>query len=170
MPQVSRFFGIVIKMYYNDHQPPHFHAEYNEFIAEIGIDTFEVLQGELPRRVMGLVLEWAAIHREELRETGTVLVFMSQSNPLPHWSRPMHRVTAIHVVSGFVVEILFSDGLRKVIDLEPYLGKGVAAPLLDEGYFREVRIESGGGIAWPNGFDFCPNYLYEHVPAREIML
>ncbi len=67
MPQVSRFFGIVIKMYYNDHQPPHFHAEYNEYIAEITIETFEVLKGELPRRVMGLVLEWAAIHRDELR-------------------------------------------------------------------------------------------------------
>ncbi len=66
MPQISRFFGIVIKMYYNDHQPPHFHAEYNENIAEIAIETFEVLKGELPRRVMGLVLEWAAIHRDEL--------------------------------------------------------------------------------------------------------
>lgn len=68
MPQVSRFFGIIIKMYYNDHQPPHFHAEYNEFVAEIGIETFDVINGELPRRVMGLVLEWAAIHRDELRE------------------------------------------------------------------------------------------------------
>jgi hypothetical protein len=67
MPQVSRFFGIIIKMYYNDHQPPHFHAEYNEYVAEIRIDTFEVIEGTLPRRVMGLVLEWAAIHRDELR-------------------------------------------------------------------------------------------------------
>jgi len=68
MPQVSRFFGIVIKMYYNDHQPPHFHAEYNEYEAEISIDTFGVIRGELPRRVLGLVLEWAAIHRDELRQ------------------------------------------------------------------------------------------------------
>lgn len=68
MPQVSRFFGIVIKMYYNDHQPPHFHAEYNEYEAEISIDTFAVIRGELPRRVLGLVLEWAAIHRDELRQ------------------------------------------------------------------------------------------------------
>lgn len=67
MPQVSRFFGIIIKMYYNDHQPPHFHAEYNEYVAEISIETFDVIYGQLPRRVLGLVLEWAAIHREELR-------------------------------------------------------------------------------------------------------
>ncbi len=68
MPQVSRFFGIIIKMYYNDHQPPHFHAEYNEYVAEISIETFEIIVGYLPRRVMGLVLEWAASHRDELRE------------------------------------------------------------------------------------------------------
>ena len=67
MPQVSRFFGIIIKMYYNDHQPPHFHAEYNEYVAEISIETFDVIYGQLPRLVLGLVLEWAAIHREELR-------------------------------------------------------------------------------------------------------
>jgi hypothetical protein len=58
-------------MYYNDHQPPHFHAEYNDYVAEIHIDTFEVIEGKLPRRVLGLVLEWAAIHRDELRENWT---------------------------------------------------------------------------------------------------
>jgi hypothetical protein len=68
VPEISRFFGIVIKMYYNDHQPPHFHAEYGEHVAEVGVETFEVLQGGLPRRAMGLVLEWASIHRVELRE------------------------------------------------------------------------------------------------------
>jgi len=68
MPQVSRFFGIIIRMYYNDHQPPHFHAQYNEYLAEIAIETFEIIEGELPRRVLSLVLEWAVLHREELRE------------------------------------------------------------------------------------------------------
>lgn len=68
MPQVSRFFGITIKMYYNDHQPPHFHAEYNEYVAEVTIETLETIEGRLPRRVMSLVLEWAVLHRDELRE------------------------------------------------------------------------------------------------------
>jgi len=67
MPEISRFFGIVIKLYYNDHFPPHFHAEYGEYFAELSIDTLEILQGNLPQRVLGLVLEWAVIHREELR-------------------------------------------------------------------------------------------------------
>lgn len=79
----------------------------------------------------------------------------------------MHRVIAIQVIGKHLVEILFSDGLIKVIDLEPFIGKGVSAQLLDEDYFRQVEIESGGGIAWPNGFDFCPNFLYSDVPSFE---
>jgi hypothetical protein len=54
-------------MYYNDHWPPHFHADYGEYAAEITIETLEVIEGSLPQRVLGLTLEWAAIHRDELR-------------------------------------------------------------------------------------------------------
>jgi hypothetical protein len=66
MPEVSRFFGIVIAMYYNDHEPPHFHARYGEWRAVISIPFLVVLSGRLPPRALGLVLEWAVIHREEL--------------------------------------------------------------------------------------------------------
>jgi len=68
MPEISRFLGIVIRMYFNDHQPPHFHVEYGEHVAELNIDTLEVMNGVLPRRVLALVLEWAALHRDELRQ------------------------------------------------------------------------------------------------------
>jgi hypothetical protein len=67
VPVLSRFFGIVIAMYYNDHHPPHFHATYAEHEVQVAIDTLAVLRGELPRRAMALVLEWASIHRDELR-------------------------------------------------------------------------------------------------------
>ena len=70
MPEVSRFFGIVIRLYYNDHDPAHFHAIYGEHEALIAIETLAVLRGELPRRAMALVLEWAALHRQELRTDG----------------------------------------------------------------------------------------------------
>jgi len=79
----------------------------------------------------------------------------------------MYRVSSIQLLGGYLIEIIFSDGLRKIVDLEPYIGHGVAKPLLGEAYFAEVQIESGGGIAWPNGFDFCPNFLYSDVPAVE---
>jgi hypothetical protein len=54
-------------MYFNDHEPAHFHAEYGEFEALIEVDTLAVLRGQLPRRALALVLEWAVVHRQELR-------------------------------------------------------------------------------------------------------
>ena len=66
MPEISRFFGIVISMYHEDHAPPHFHARYSGFKARIAISDMEVLTGSLPPRVLGLVVEWAAIHQPEL--------------------------------------------------------------------------------------------------------
>ena len=66
MPRVSEFFGIIIAMYYHDHSPPHFHAIYGEHEAKLRTDTFEVLEGHLPRRALGMVLEWAGLHRNEL--------------------------------------------------------------------------------------------------------
>ena len=68
MPTLSRFFGIVIKMHWNDHPPAHFHACYGEHEAVIRLDTLETEVGWLPRRALGLVLEWAAEHRAELWE------------------------------------------------------------------------------------------------------
>ncbi len=66
MPTISRFYGILIQMYFGDHVPPHFHALYAEFEALIDIRTLAVLRGELPSRAMALVLEWAQVHRDEL--------------------------------------------------------------------------------------------------------
>ena len=67
MPRISEFFGIAIYMYFNDHLPPHFHAEYGEFEAVYAIDTLDVLRGNLPRRAQSLVVEWALAYRDELR-------------------------------------------------------------------------------------------------------
>jgi hypothetical protein len=66
MPELSRFYGIVVYMYPNDHAPPHFHAEYAGGEVLIDLRTLEVLQGRLHRRALALVLEWAALHRSEL--------------------------------------------------------------------------------------------------------
>ena len=66
MPEISRFYGIGIKMFHNDHQPPHFHAEYGSSRMVVSIETLAVMAGKLPPRAMGLVMEWASIHRTEL--------------------------------------------------------------------------------------------------------
>ena len=68
MPEISRFFGIVIRMYVNDHYPPHFHVRYGEYKAILAIDAPVIVEGHLPPRALGLVIEWATLHRKELRE------------------------------------------------------------------------------------------------------
>ena len=68
MPEVSRFFGIIIRMYWNDHLPPHFHALYGDFEALIELDSLAIYRGDLPRRAQALVNEWARLHQAELQE------------------------------------------------------------------------------------------------------
>jgi len=66
MPQISNFFGIIIRMFYDEHNPPHFHAQYGDHKCCIDIRTLGVIEGYLPARVLGLVVEWAIQHKEEL--------------------------------------------------------------------------------------------------------
>lgn len=68
MPTICSFYGIIIQMFWNDHAPPHFHAVYAEYEALIDIQTLKVIRGEMPRRALALVLEWAFLHRDELLE------------------------------------------------------------------------------------------------------
>lgn len=67
MPRLSEFFGISIYMYWGDHDPPHFHARYSGHKASITIEGLSPLAGSLPPRALGLVMEWAALHQDELR-------------------------------------------------------------------------------------------------------
>jgi hypothetical protein len=68
MPELSRFFGIVIRLHYADHNPPHFHATYQGTTVEIDIQTLAILNGAISTRALGLVMEWAAEHHGELIE------------------------------------------------------------------------------------------------------
>jgi hypothetical protein len=66
MPTISTFYGNLIRMFFNDHAPPHFHARYGEFEAIIDIGSLAIIEDQLPRRALNLVDEWAIMHREEL--------------------------------------------------------------------------------------------------------
>ena len=68
MPTISEFYGILIQMFYDDHNPPHFHAVYGEFEILVGISPIRILEGTAPGRVKSMVLEWAALHQAELLE------------------------------------------------------------------------------------------------------
>lgn len=68
MPEIARFYGIVIKIFFGDHPPPHFHAVYGEYIGLFDIDTLEMFEGDLPTRARKLVVEWAKINKDELKQ------------------------------------------------------------------------------------------------------
>ncbi len=68
MPHISDFFGIIISMYYDEHNPPHFHAQYGEHRCCVNLQTLGVIEGYLPARALGLVVEWAILHQQELMD------------------------------------------------------------------------------------------------------
>jgi hypothetical protein len=66
MPEITRFLGIIITMYFDEHNPPHFHVRYNEYRASVEIKTLNVMNGHIPAKVRGLIEEWAEPNRSEL--------------------------------------------------------------------------------------------------------
>ena len=79
----------------------------------------------------------------------------------------MNKIISIEVLKSYKILLQFQDGESKTIDFYSLIGKGISASLLNEDFFKQVRIDNGGGIEWPNGFDFCPNYLKEYIPSSE---
>ena len=67
MPELCRFLGIVIYMLYDDHKPPHFHAEYGEYKISVAINN-GIVEGRFPRRALNAVMEWYTLHKDELLE------------------------------------------------------------------------------------------------------
>jgi hypothetical protein len=82
MPEISRFFGIVVQIYYDDHESPHSHVRYSGQKALIDIETLGVLRGSLSPRALGLVTEWAALHRAELIEDWNLARAEAQLKPI----------------------------------------------------------------------------------------
>ena len=82
MPEISRFLGISIYMYYRDHGPPHFHAEYGEFEITVEIEK-GVVSGRFPSRALSLVLEWSLLHKAELLADWELVSRKLPLNPIP---------------------------------------------------------------------------------------
>lgn len=82
MPEISRFLGIVVRMYYRDHSPPHFHARYGSYTLVVYLDTW-VIEGSFPPRALRHVLEWAELHPRELREDWELARARKPLKPIP---------------------------------------------------------------------------------------
>ncbi len=82
MPTISMFYGILIKMYWDEHAPPHFHAIYGDFKATIDIRGLAINEGSLPRRASQLVLDWAELHQQELLEDWDLCQIKQHPKPI----------------------------------------------------------------------------------------
>lgn len=92
MPTISQFFGIIIQMFWNEHAPPHFHCRYGDHEAIVNIRTLQVMEGDMPRRAINLVLDWAELHQAELMKTGGFVKRSSNRNPSHRWSKPCQPI------------------------------------------------------------------------------
>ena len=75
----------------------------------------------------------------------------------------MNKIISFKILENFQIWLQFQDEESKVIDFTTLIGKGISAPLLDKNYFNQVSIDNGGGLEWPNGMDFCPNFLKDYT-------
>jgi hypothetical protein len=82
MPEISRFLGIVVYMLYDDHRPPHFHAEYGEYRVTVEINS-GIVEGKFPRRALGALLEWYSTYRQQLLEDWQLAEQHAQLNRIP---------------------------------------------------------------------------------------
>ncbi|ABW67282.1 DUF4160 domain-containing protein [Desulfosudis oleivorans] len=85
MPEISRFYGIIVAMFFGDHNPPHFHARYGDEKVVIEIETLRILEGNLSPRALGLVIEWASQHKTELLQNWE----LAKSNQAPRKIKPL---------------------------------------------------------------------------------
>lgn len=82
----------------------------------------------------------------------------------------MNRVVELKVLENYFIWLKFADGEEKTINFRPFIGKGFTEELINYEKFTKAFIEPGGGIAWDNGYDFCPNYLKELKGEKQVAL
>ena len=82
----------------------------------------------------------------------------------------MNKVVNIEILDDYTLKLLFQDSAEKIVSIRPFIGKGFTEELLDKSNFEKVEIDEGGGICWPNGYDFCPNFLRELQTEEEVTL
>ena len=81
----------------------------------------------------------------------------------------MNKIVEIEVLNNYHIWIKFQDDETKTINFQPLIGKGLSSLLLDKEYFGKATIDNGGGLEWPNGVDFCPNYLKDLTSKLEVV-
>ena len=180
MPEISRFFGIIIRMFAEagaPHQAPHLHAYYQDGVAVFGIDPIELIAGSIPQKRGDSSRRGPSFIRKNSGRIGNFSrpdggrARSNPSNEDMDMTHPIYRVVAFEVLGERSLRVTFDDGVARVIDFTPVLAGELFGPLRDPGLFRQVRIDPEvHTLVWPNGADFDPATLHdwpEHVAALE---
>ena len=169
MPEISRFYGLIIAMFYNDHAPPHFHVRYGSHRASVVIAPPALLSGSLPPRALGLVVEWASLHRDELLADWERARTQQQLLPVePLEQVMMVQITAVELRGGTWLHLRFDDGSAGDVDIAELIPfEGVFAALGDTSLFEQVRVDPDWGtLCWPGDLDLAPEPLYERATGK----
>jgi hypothetical protein len=166
MPELCRFFGIIIRMYMEvgvQHQLPHFHAYYQSEAAVFGLDPIELIAGSQPRRQQRLIASgridrglasvagWSGTHPN--RSAGLRSLQMKHA---------FYRVQSFKAEAPYTLRVGFDDGTEQLIDFEPILHGELFGPLRDLSVFNQVRIDPEvHTLIWPNGADLDPATLHD---------
>ena len=168
MPILSRFFGIILYMYWRDHAPPHFHAKYGGDEITIEILTGNVA-GTISKRALLLIQEWRELHIAELLEDWKLAEQNKSINEIPpkypHWSNSMFlHVVKAEYIGDYVIKIQFNNGEGGTIDLKDKLYGEIFEPLKDINKFKKFHIDPElETVVWENGADLAPEFLYENM-------
>lgn len=168
MPEISRFYGIIIMMFYNDHNPPHFHASYGEFKVVISIDE-EIVSGYMPSRALKLIFEWMGKHKHELSSNWNKCQngeAPSKIEPLKLESMKPIWITEAVYKDEFRVFLKFNDGKSGIVDLIDKLEGHIFEPLKDKTFFKNFKLNTWT-LEWPNGADLAPEFLYDLISENE---
>ena len=156
MPVISVFFGIVIRMFFDNHPPPHFHAEYQGFRALVRISDGVIINGRLPGKAARIVRQWALDHQGEL---------------MANWQRGIDLLLLeIEIAGPQTVRLHFSDGTCGEWNLADIIARDtvMTRPLQDPTFFSRAFVD-GGALAWPNGLEFSAGSLHHKLADQGLL-
>jgi len=164
---MSRFFRIVIAMYYGDHAPPHFHARYAGHDVTVRISD-GLVSGEFPPRPWARCSNGTFNIKKSWLRIGSQHAITSRSEISIRWNEPMiPKLESVEYVTRYTIRVRFSDGLEGDVNLEDELWGEVFEPLKNLAVFRDLHLDTEfNTVRWPSGADLAPEFLHEKAAQR----
>lgn len=166
MPTIVKLGNIAIRIFADDHNPPHFHIVTPEHQALVSVASLAVIAGEIDRRSLDIALEWAHENKPFWRRNGAASM---SADEIIRTASPLPRIAAAKPLDGRKVEIVWQDDRRKTVDLaSAFASRRVYMPLRDnDQLFRTLRVSDyGDAIEWDGGIDFSAVWI-ERLPDED---